>query len=69
MNTRRSSGSIEAREQRNMAKRMNIAQEFYLFIRENKAYWMVPPVVVLLLLALVIILGSTSVAPFIYTLF
>jgi hypothetical protein len=52
-----------------MAKRMNIAQEFYLFIRENKAYWMVPPVVVLLLLALVIILGSTSVAPFIYTLF
>ncbi|MDD5309131.1 MAG: DUF5989 family protein [Deltaproteobacteria bacterium] len=52
-----------------MARRMGIAREFLLFLRENKAWWMVPIIVSLLLLALLIVLGSTSAAPFIYTLF
>ena len=43
--------------------------EFILFLRTNKAYWMVPIMLVLLLLAAVLVLGGTSVAPFIYTLF
>jgi hypothetical protein len=52
-----------------MAKRMGIVGEFLLFLKENKAWWMVPIIVSLLLLALLIVLGSTSAAPFIYTLF
>jgi hypothetical protein len=42
--------------------------EFFLFARENKVYWIVPLVLVLLLAALVIF-GSQTSAPFIYTLF
>ncbi|MHC4870875.1 MAG: DUF5989 family protein [Planctomycetota bacterium] len=52
-----------------MAKRMGIVQEFILFLKENKAYWMAPIIIVFLLLALLVIFGSTSAAPFIYTLF
>ena len=39
-----------------------------VFARQNKVYWIVPLALVLLLAALVI-LGSQSSAPFIYTLF
>ena len=52
-----------------MARRTGIVSEFALFLRTNKAYWMVPIVLVLLLLTAVLVLGGTSVAPFIYTLF
>ena len=52
-----------------MARRTGIAREFFLFIRENKAYWLAPILIVLLLLVAFIVLGSTSAAPFIYTLF
>ena len=52
-----------------MARRAGIVSEFALFLRTNKAYWMVPIVLVLLLLTAVLVLGGTSVAPFIYTLF
>ena len=52
-----------------MAKRMGIWQEFMLFMKENKAYWMAPIIIVLLLLLALVFLGGTSAAPFIYTLF
>lgn len=52
-----------------MAKRMSILQEFVLFLKENKAYWMAPIIIVFLLLALIVIFGSGTAAPFIYTLF
>ena len=52
-----------------MAKRMGILQEFVLFLKENKAYWMVPIIAVLLLMVVLLVLTSTSAAPFIYTLF
>jgi hypothetical protein len=42
--------------------------EFFLFAKENKVYWIVPLVLVLMLAALVIF-GSQTTAPFIYTLF
>ncbi len=45
-----------------------LLKEFFLFTRENKAYWLVPLVLVLLLAALVIF-GTQTTAPFIYTLF
>ena len=55
-----------------MAKRRGILSEFWLFIREHKAYWLTPIIIAVLLLAGLIILGAVgggAAAPFIYTLF
>ncbi len=52
-----------------MAKRNSIFTEFVAFIKENKAYWIVPILIVLALFGLFIALGATGAAPFIYTLF
>ncbi len=52
-----------------MAERTGIVKEFWLFLKANKAYWLAPIIIVMLLLALLVILGGTSAAPFIYTLF
>ena len=50
-------------------QQLSIVQEFLLFIKENKAWWMVPIVVVLGLVGLLVVLSSSGAAPFIYTLF
>ena len=42
--------------------------EFFEFAWQNKAWWIIPIVLVLLVLTFFVV-GSTSVAPFIYTLF
>lgn len=52
-----------------MANRTSIVNEFVMFIKENKAYWMVPILIVLGLFGIFIALGATGAAPFIYTLF
>jgi len=39
------------------------------FIKTNKKWWLVPIIVVFLGFALLILLSSTGLAPFIYTLF
>jgi hypothetical protein len=38
------------------------------FLKMNKKWWLVPIIVVFLIFALLILLSSTGVAPFIYTL-
>jgi hypothetical protein len=44
--------------------------EFWAFLRQRKRYWLAPILVILLLLSFLIIFAqSSSVAPFIYTLF
>ena len=48
---------------------LSLVKEFLLFLRENKKYWLMPIILVLLLLGALIILGGSSYAPFIYTLF
>jgi hypothetical protein len=52
-----------------MAKRNSILREFILFIRQNKAYWLIPILVVILLCILLVSFGGTAAGPFIYTLF
>ena len=52
-----------------MAKRTDILSELWIFMRANKAYWITPVVLVVLLLMGLVVLGGTSAAPFIYTLF
>ena len=49
---------------------METLQEFWLFLRTRKKYWLVPLIVMLLLISLLVIAtGGSALAPFIYTLF
>jgi hypothetical protein len=50
---------------------MGIVQEFWLFLMENKVYWLAPIIIVALLLIGLIVLSALSpaAAPFVYTLF
>ncbi len=52
-----------------MAKRPGIVCELFHFVREQRAYWLVPFILAVLVLATLVALGSTAAAPFIYTLF
>lgn len=56
-------------EQAGKRARTGVAGEFILFLKENKKFWLIPPLVALLLLGLLVLLGGTAAAPFIYTLF
>lgn len=43
--------------------------ELWSFLKSNKKWWLVPIILVFLILGALILLASTGVAPFIYTLF
>lgn len=49
--------------------KMGIIREFFDFLRYNAKWWLTPIVVILLLMGILIVMGGTSFAPFIYTLF
>jgi len=52
-----------------MAKQ-SLVKEFFLFIKQEKKWWLVPFIVVLLLVGVLIVFaGSSPLAPFIYPLF
>lgn len=51
------------------AEEIGIVSEFVLFLRENKKWWLIPMIVMVVLLGALVFLGSSPVAPFIYTLF
>ena len=47
-----------------------VLRELWLFLRQEKKYWLVPIVLVFALFGLLIVFSqSSAVAPFIYTLF
>jgi hypothetical protein len=46
-----------------------IVAEFWDFLIHNKKWWITPIVVILLLMGALILLNSTPLAPFIYTLY
>ena len=50
-------------------KRISILGEFWLFLKHNKKWWLLPILIVLLLLGALVLLGGTALAPFIYPLF
>jgi hypothetical protein len=56
-------------EQLGDEEQLSLVAEFILFIKENKAWWMIPILVTLGAIGLLAVLGSTGAAPFIYTLF
>jgi len=43
--------------------------DFWGFLKANKKWWLLPILILFLLFALLILLSSTGLAPFIYTLF
>lgn len=47
----------------------SLVSEFWMFLAQNKKWWLAPIVIVMLLLAVLIFLSQTAAAPFIYTLF
>lgn len=50
--------------------KISVFQEFWEFIKVRKRYWLAPILIILMLLSLLIVFAqSSSVAPFIYTLF
>ena len=51
-------------------RRTSLIVEFCVFLKHNKKWWLLPILLALLLLGLLVLLSaSSSVAPFIYTLF
>ena len=51
------------------AKSGHFAGEVWAFLRENRKWWLLPLIVVLVLVGALVVLSTTAVAPFIYTLF
>jgi hypothetical protein len=50
-------------------KEMGFMSELLLMLKHNKKWWLTPIILVLILFGALIIMGSSSYAPFIYTLF
>lgn len=49
---------------------MEFIRDILGFLKERRKYWLIPMIVVLLLIGILVIFGgSSSVAPFVYTLF
>ena len=56
-------------EQANAEDRPGIFMEFLYFLREEKKWWLAPIILVLLGVGVLLLLSTTGVAPFIYTLY
>jgi hypothetical protein len=50
-------------------KEMGFVSELLLMLKHNKKWWLTPIILILILFGALIIMGSSSYAPFIYTLF
>ena len=50
-------------------KDIGFLNELLLMLKHNKKWWLTPIILVLLLFGALIIMGGSSYAPFIYTLF
>jgi len=48
---------------------MDFLKDLWGFLKARKKWWLLPLIIILLLIGILILLGSTSLAPFIYTLF
>jgi len=56
-------------EQLEQPQSMGLVAEFWLFLCEEKKWWLAPIIFVLLFVGGVALLTTTGAAPFIYTLF
>ena len=59
-----------ANEVLRLMSKVQVFNELWQFIRENKKYWLAPIVITLVLVGVMLVLAKGSaIAPFIYTLF
>jgi len=51
-----------------MAKRRGVMGEFWVFLKQHKAYWMIPIIIILILLVWLALAGTIAPAlsPFLY---
>ena len=56
-------------EQISGEQQMGLMAEFWLFIKEEKKWWLTPIAGVFLLVSVLVMMTSTGAAPFIYALF
>ena len=56
-------------EKAGQQKQLSLVEELFLFVKENKKWWLIPILLVLAVVGVLVVLGSTGAAPFIYTLF
>jgi hypothetical protein len=63
------SNDAERFRQAAAAPRIGLLREFWDFLKHNKKWWLLPILAALLVLGLLVLLGGTSLAPFIYTIF
>jgi hypothetical protein len=56
-------------QQASEQKPVGLWREIVDMLKHNKKYWMIPIILILALFGVLIVLGTTSAAPFIYTLF
>lgn len=48
---------------------MDFLKDLWKYIKERKKWWLAPLIIIFILIGVLLILGGTSLAPFIYTLF
>jgi hypothetical protein len=59
-----------AKSRQTTMARQSLLKEFFLFIKEEKKWWLVPLIAVLLIVGVLIVFaGSSPLAPFLYPLF
>ena len=46
-----------------------LLSDFWFFLKTNKKWWLIPIIALFLIAGLLVLLSSTGLAPFIYTLF
>jgi hypothetical protein len=56
-------------QQSQLEKNPGFFADLFQFVKQSGKWWLVPMVLVLVLFGVIVILGGTSAAPFIYTLF
>jgi hypothetical protein len=60
---------IRELERLGRSSHQSLAVELWLFLRDNKKWWMTPLILLLLMLAALVSLSATAAGPFIYALF
>jgi len=63
--------SKKAQEVERLARerRTSLIGEFWLFLKHNKKWWLLPILLVLLVMGALVMIGGSGMAPWIYTLF
>lgn len=48
---------------------MDFLKDLWNYLKERKKWWLAPLIIIFIVIGVLLILGGTSLAPFIYTLF